>query len=216
MAFLSNHNRLCQSNYSNYQPGSLLALRENLWDSSVLDPPPPSPPASKAQTKTWLQFCRGKTSHLITRAEKMGLLLIWHLVIFVWERFLPCNFFQTNQEQSFGKIIPHEGLLVFLYLTPTNTTPALSLNVLVYSWRIALHPEMQCIILVSGHLDKVRWTEGICWLVRLRQFVLFAGIHKEWLCIVLSIPHLWIWKPCQTHFSQFGGYQSFHKFLAPD
>ena len=42
-------------------------------------------------------------------------------------------FFQTNQEQSFGKIIPHEGLLVFLYLTPTNTTPALSLNVLVYS-----------------------------------------------------------------------------------
>ena len=89
MAFLSNHNRLCQSNYSNYQPGSLLALRENLWDSSVLDPPPP---ASKAQTKTWLQFCRGKTSHLITRAEKMGLLLIWHLVIFVWERFLPCNF----------------------------------------------------------------------------------------------------------------------------
>ena len=55
-------------------------------------PTPSPPPASKAQTKTWLQFCRGKTSHLITRAEKMGLLLIWHLVIFVWERFLPCNF----------------------------------------------------------------------------------------------------------------------------
>ena len=63
----------------------------------------------------------------------MGLLLIWHLVIFVWERFLPCNFFQTNQEQSFGKIIPHEGLLVFLYLTPTNGTQALCLKVLVYS-----------------------------------------------------------------------------------
>ena len=41
MAFLSNHNRLCQSNYSNYQPGSLLALMENHWDSSVLAPPLP-------------------------------------------------------------------------------------------------------------------------------------------------------------------------------
>ena len=218
MAFLSNHNRLCQSNYSNYQPGSLLALRENLWDSSVLDPPLP-PPASKAQTKTWLQFCRGKTSHLITRAEKMGLPLIWHLVIFVWERFLPCNFSSDKSGANLwqnhspwrpaGVFVPHthqhhtglesEGVGVQL----TDCPPPSS--------------EVQCIIRAGGHLDKVvRWAEGIWWLVRLRQFVLFAGIQKEWLCIVLSIPHLWIWKPCQAHFSQFGGYQIFHKILAPD
>ena len=126
-----------------------------------------TPPASKAQTKTWLQFCRGKTSHLITRAEKMGLPLIWHLVIFVWERFLPCN---LSSDKSGAKLwqnhSPWRPAGVFVSHTHQHHTGLESEGVGV---QLTDCPppssEMQCIIR-GGHLDKVvRWAEGIWWLV---------------------------------------------------
>ena len=77
---------------------------------------------------------------------------------------------------------------------------------------------MQCIISGGGHLDKVCAMGRGNMVVGVVEAVCFVCWYSEGvvICIVLSIPHLWIWKPCQAHFSRFGGYQIFHKILAPD
>ena len=183
--------------------------------------PTPSPPtASKAQTKTWLQFCRGKTSHLITRAEKMGLLLIWHLVIFVWERFLPCNF---SSDKSGGKLwqnhSPWRPAGVFVSHTHQHHTGLESEGVGV---QLTDCPppssEMQCIIrggqgamlvLCDGQMEYggwCGWGSLFCLLVFTRSgYALCCPFH---ICGFGS--HV------KLHFSQFGGYHIFHRFLAPD